>query len=164
MILSRVLLDGAVVSVLAAALIFGSIRANPRLWLNDFPPDIRGAVPPKTVAEKRLSLVWGLPFLAVLFGGPVVSCLLLEQQLGGTSSFTALFLDAFGVALFFNAFDLLIVDWLVLCGFTPRMAVIPGTEGMAGYKDYGYHFRGFLIGIAASGVIATMAATIVYFT
>lgn len=34
----------------------------------------------------------------------------------------------------------------------------PGTEGMAGYRDYWFHFRGFLIGIpiilAASALLA----------
>ena len=69
---SRILVDGAMLSALAVLLIFASLRANPRIWLNDFPPDIRQAVPPKTEAEKRQSLIWGLPFLAVLLGGPAL--------------------------------------------------------------------------------------------
>ena len=66
---SRMLIDGLLMSTAATALIFASLRANPRIWLNDFPPDLRRAVPPKSEAEKRQSLRWGLPFLAVLLGG-----------------------------------------------------------------------------------------------
>lgn len=40
--------DGAILSLLGGFLIYGSLRANPRIWLNDFPKDIRAAVPPKT--------------------------------------------------------------------------------------------------------------------
>lgn len=164
MLWSRILVDGAVLSALAVLLIFASLRANPRIWLNDFPSDIRQAVPPKTDAEKRQSLLWGLPFLAVLLGGPLVSNALLEHQQGGSVSFGALFLNGFGVALFFNLVDLLIVDWLVLCLFTPRFLIIPGTEGMAGYHDYGHHFRGFIIGIGVSAALGVLTATVVYLT
>ena len=161
---SRVLVDGAVLSAFAVLLIFASLRANPRIWLNDFPPDIRRAVPPKTEAEKRQSLIWGLPFLAVLLGGPLISNVILDHQRGGSASLVALVMNGFGVALFFNVVDLLIVDWLVLCRFTPRFLVIPGTEGMAGYKDYGHHFRGFVIGVGVSALLGVLAAAVVYLT
>ena len=162
MVWSRVLVDGAAMSALAMLLIFASLRANPRIWLNDFPDDIRKAVPPKTHAEKRQSLAWGVPFLTVLLGGPLVSNAILEHQRNGSATFGALFLNGFGVALFFNLVDLLIVDWLVLCRFTPRSLVIPGTEGMAGYKDYAHHFRGFVIGIGVSALLGVLTATVIY--
>ena len=106
--------------------------------------------------------VTGVPFLAVLLGGPLVSNAILEHQRNGSATFGALFLNGFGVALFFNLVDLLIVDWLVLCRFTPRSLVIPGTEGMAGYKDYAHHFRGFVIGIGVSALLGVLTATVIY--
>jgi hypothetical protein len=43
--------------------------------------------------------------------------------------------------------------------------VLPGTEGMAGYRNYGFHFRGFLIGIpivlAGSVLCAVIVAILV---
>ena len=45
----------------------------------------------------------------------------------------------------FNALDCLVID----CGLVywkPRFIVLPGTEGLAGYDDYTFHFRGLLIG------------------
>ena len=154
---SKMLIDGLLMSTAATALIFASLRANPRIWLNDFPPDLRRAVPPKSEAEKRQSLRWGLPFLAVLLGGPMLSALGLERAAGG-AAFLQLFAHAFGVAFTFNLVDLLLIDWLVLCTYTPRAFVIPGTEGMAGYKDYGHHFRGFLIGTVFSAVLGLVSA------
>jgi hypothetical protein len=157
---SRVLIDGALLSLVAGVLIFASLWANPRIWLNDFPPDIRAAVPPKTAEEKRQSLLWGLPFLAVLLGAPIVSTTFFAAEHPG-SGFVALVLNAFGVAFVFNIVDLLIIDWLVLCTLTPRGLTIPGTEGMAGYKDYRHHFRGFLIGTAFSLVVGLLSAAVV---
>ena len=160
---SRMLTDGAILSALGGLLIAGSLRANPRIWLNDFPPDIRAAVPPKTTAEKRQSLMWGVPFLLVLVGVPVWSSYMLKRQ-QPEAGFIALFANAFGVGLFFNAFDLLVIDWLVLCRFTPRSLIIPGTEGMAGYKNYGHHFRGFVIGIFVAAFLAALSAAVVSVT
>lgn len=154
---TRALVDGSLLSLAASALIFASLRANPRIWLNDFPPDIRRAVPPKTDAEKRQSTLWGIPFLAVLLGGPLLSTVLLGRTEPG-ATFGRLFFHAFTVAFVFNLVDLLLIDWLVLCALTPRSLVIPGTEGMAGYKDYGHHFRGFLVGTVFSVVVGLMAA------
>ncbi len=160
----RIVTDGAVLAGLATLVILLSLRANPRIWLSDFPPDIRNAVPPKTGAEKRQSLWWGLPLFAILLGGPVVSCLLLERRLTAPASFGMLFVHAYAVASIFNVIDLLVIDWLVICAFTPRWLVIAGTEGMAGYTDYRHHFRGFLVGCLASAVFALPAAALVYLT
>lgn len=160
---SKVLVDGLLMSIAATTLIFASLRANPRIWLNDFPPDLRRAVPPKSEAEKRQSLRWGLPFLAILLGGPMLSTLGLERAVG-EATFLQLFAHAFAVAFSFNLVDLLLIDWLVLCTFTPRAFVIPGTEGMAGYKDYGHHFRGFLIGTVFSAVLGLLAAAVARLT
>jgi hypothetical protein len=42
--------------------------------------------------------------------------------------------------------------------------ILPGTEGSPGYKDYRFHFRGFLIGtvliLVASAVMAAVVAAI----
>jgi len=52
------------------------------------------------------------------------------------------------------------LDWLLFCTITPGFVVIPGSEGMEEYKDYWFHFRGFLKGtifsIAAGLVIAAI--------
>ena len=38
-----------------------------------------------------------------------------------------------------------ILDWLIVCTFTPRWLIIPGAEHIAMPKEYLYHFKGFLM-------------------
>jgi len=78
---------------------------------------------------------------------------------GRDIGFPAAFLNVFGILSVFNAVDLLLIDWLVFCAITPRFLVIKGTEGMAGYKDYLFHLKGFATGtVLAAGAGAALAA------
>ena len=137
------------------AVLLGIGLRNPRLMLQDYPKDVQAAVPPKTEAEQRETVWWAVPFLTLLFGLPLAAAVLARRQVPDLT-FAGGFANAFIVLLAFNAFDWLVIDWLVFCTFTPRFAVLPGTEGMAGYRDYGLHFRGFLIGFGIS-VAASVA-------
>src|SRR3954468_11886275 len=123
LVLRRILVDGALLSVAGSTIIFLSLRVNPRLWLQDFPKDIQDAVAPKTAAERRLSLLFGSPFLAVLV-------------------------------------DLVLIDWVVVCGITPAFVVVPGTEGLPGYRNFRHHARGCLVGTAGSAAMAAIVAAL----
>jgi hypothetical protein len=160
--LTKTLLDGMLLSILASIVLIGSGLYNPRLFLQDYPEEIQAKVPPKTAREKRLSLVIGIPFMILLLIVPFISTLTLKNQQTEYAGLLALFLNAFGVIFIFNLFDLLILDWLVFCTLTPRFFVIPGTEGMAAYKDYGYHFRASLIGTLLSLIGGLLIAGIVF--
>jgi hypothetical protein len=148
--ISRMLADGAILSIIASVYLLIVLYLNPRLFLQDYPEDIQRAVPPKTNEEKRLSLVFGLPFFIALVAVPFLSTINLKYQLGSEFSFCWAALNAIGILLVFNIVDWLILDWFVFCTLTPKFVVIPGTEGMSGYKNYKHHFRGFLIGTALS--------------
>ena len=63
------------------------------------------------------------------------------------SPFLPAFVYGFIAVFVFNLFDLLVLDWLLFCTIQPRMMVLPGTQGMAGYRDYRFHFIGFLKGL-----------------
>ena len=39
----------------------------------------------------------------------------------------------------FNVLDWLVLDWSLVY-WQPRFVVLPGTEGMAGYRSYWFHF------------------------
>jgi hypothetical protein len=124
--------------------------------LQDYPKDVQAAVPPKTDAERRETIWWSLPLLGCVFVPPLAAAIVAKLQLPDLS-FAGAFANAFIVMLAFDLFDLLVLDWLWFCTLTPRFVVLPGTEGLAGYRDYGAHLRGFLIGLglalAASAVI-----------
>jgi hypothetical protein len=150
--LSRIIRDGLILSAIVSPMIAISLYLNPRIWLQDYPSDIQAQVAPKTEKEKRWSLVVGIPFLILLIAVPLLSTLALENRHPGHISFLSLAVHAFGVIAIFNLVDWVVLDWLIFCTFTPKFVVIPGSEGMAGYKDYWFHFRGFLIGTVYSAV------------
>ena len=160
--LIKILSDGLLLSALAAIILIGSGLYNPRLFLQDYPEAIQAIVPPKTAREKRLSILVGIPFMILLLAVPFISTLSFKNQLTEHVGLLPLFLNAFGVIFIFNLFDLLILDWLVFCTITPRFFVIPGTEGMAAYKDYGFHFRAALIGTILSVIGGLLIAGIVF--
>jgi len=144
--------------VLSGVLLAIGVR-NPRVMLQDYPKDVQAAVPPKTAAERRETVWWAVLFLGVLFGAPLAAAIVARSQVPDLT-FAGSFVNAFVVMLAFNLFDWLVADWLVFCTLTPGFVVLPGTEGMAGYKDYALHFRGFLIGLglalAASAAIGAL--------
>jgi len=158
----RIVLHGAVLSFLASALLVVVLRVNPRIFLHDYPEAIQAQVPPKTANEKRQSALLGVPFLLLLAVVPFLSTLALRRSGGTDVSFLNLFLNAFGVSFFFNLVDLLLLDWLLFCTLTPKFLVIPGSEGNPAYKDYGYHFRGSLVGTVISVVAGLVIAAIVW--
>lgn len=160
---SKILLDGAILSVIASLFLIAVLRFNPRLFLQDYPASIQSQVPRKTEREKRQSLIVGIPFLVLLFAVPFISTLNLKRQGGADVSFLQLFLNAFGVAFFFNLVDLLLLDWLMFCTITPRLVVIPGTEGNQAYTDYAFHFRASIIGTVISVAAGLVMAGIVWF-
>jgi hypothetical protein len=155
------LVDAGIYVTLATLLLVGLVLYNPRLMLQDYPPAIKAIVPPKTEQERKLSVRLGLPFLLVLLLYPVYATFVFQGQSGSQAGFARLWLYAFGLAFAFNLWDWLVLDWLVFCTLTPQAFVIPGSEGHPAYKDYFFHFRGFLIGTVFSAVLGSIAAGIV---
>jgi hypothetical protein len=143
--IEHTLLHGLALSIIASLYIIITFIINPRIWLGDYPQAIQDMIPPKNEQEKKLSLILGIPFLVLLFGIPLFSTILLKRH-NPDFTYLALAFNAFGVAFAFNIFDWLILDWLIFCSITPGFMILPGSEGAAAYKDYWFHFRGFLIG------------------
>ena len=146
---------------LATVFLLFLVIYNPRLMLQDYPPAIQEIVPSKTDVEKCWSTLLGLPFLLVLLVFPIYATFAFQEQAGGEAGFLPLWLYAFGIAFAFNLWDWLVLDWLIFCTITPPMFVIPGSEGHPAYKDYFFHFRGFLVGTVFSAVMGLVAAGIV---
>lgn len=161
--LNKTLLDGGLFAIIGGIYILAVLAFNPRLFLNkgDMPPDVLAAVPPKNQQEKRLAFILGIPFLIAIVAVPFVSTLQFRQQAGNDVSFLYLFLHAFAILTIFNLFDLFILDFVLFCTITPRFMVIPGTEGFAGYKDYGFHIRQHLKSLPFMVMGALLIAVII---
>jgi hypothetical protein len=112
----------------------------------------------KTDAERRLSIALGIPFLVLLAAIPFASTLALKTQHQPEISLAQLAIHAFEVGF------TLVLDWLLFCTITPALVVIPGSEGAEGYKEYAFHFRGFLIGTALSAVAGVVIGVLTWIT
>jgi len=159
----KILLDGGLFAILGSIYLLVLMAYNPRLYLNkgDLPPDILAAVPPKTAREKRQAIILGVPFLVAMVAAPFVSTLQFHQQAGNDVGFLYLLLHAFLILMIFNLFDLLILDFGLFCTITPRFMVVPGTEGLAGYKDYGFHIKQHLRALPLMPLAALLIAIVV---
>jgi hypothetical protein len=161
-IVPHALESGLLLSAVLFALLLVVLRANPEIMLNDYPPDIRAKWGPMTERTRRQRAV-----VAVIFGIAVLAVVAWSLTPVRARAEDVTFGAAFAhFAIMFGTFNVL--DWAVLdCGLVywqPRFAVLPGTEGMAGYKDYWFHFRGFLIGIpmilAASALLSAIVSSL----
>lgn len=159
-LLQHSLVYGGVLSLLLSIVVMGSNYWNAEMWLGDYPADIQEQFGPMSEKAKRQRTPVGMLFFAIIVGTLVFSILGLLELSGGTLSFLDVFISTFVVVSVFNIVDLLIIDWLILVIIRPDFSVLPGTEGAAGYSDYGFHFRGFLVGIVFSLVASLITAGI----
>jgi hypothetical protein len=137
----RLVTDGALLSALVGAIIVGSLRWDAEMWLQDYPPDVKAAFGPMSEASKRRQRIIVIPFFIAFFGILIRSTRRLRAERGGKLSFAAAFLHAFLLYQIFVAFDTFVIDGLFLGLIRPDWVILPGTEGMAGYSDYGYTLR-----------------------
>lgn len=153
------LINCLIYNLLVCTALLYLVKKNPRFMMQDYPKQITDQVEPKTEAEKRASIKYGMPFLALMIVYPLFYAIYAKMALG--MGFLQLMLNTFLLVFSFNLVDLIFVDWLIFCTWTPKFIVIPGTEGNAGYKDYKYHFTAFLKGCVFSVVMALVLAIIV---
>ena len=146
---------GFVLSAILFGLLLGVLRWNPEIMLNDYPPDIKVRWGPMTPRTKRQRAVVAAIFLAVIIAVVAWSVETLPTAVSHQMTFASMFghfAIMFGI---FNLLDFCVLD-CALVYWQPRFAVLPGTEGMAGYRSYRFHFHGFLIGIPATATAAAV--------
>jgi hypothetical protein len=140
---------GLSLALTAIMITSGAIAAD--MWVGDYPPAIRLEYGPMSPRGARLRpFVAVLIFLAVLVF-PILGLFALRAKLDYVPFIPAFAFSA-AALLVFNIFDLIVLDWLFFCTIQPRQMVLPGTEGMPGYRDYHFHFIGFLKGIGFCAV------------
>lgn len=139
-----------------------SLRIEPRVWIQDLPERLKALVPPKTPAEKRLTLVFGIPMILWILFAPGLSALSAYRSAGlGEPSFLVLLAWSYGMNVVFNLVDLVVIDWGVVCTWTPRFVIVaPLTPADA--KDYGYHGRAFLKGFVVLVPASVLSSAIAF--
>ncbi|NWG06087.1 MAG: hypothetical protein HXY35_05280 [Chloroflexi bacterium] len=141
----------------AAMLVIGKINAE--MILNDYPPDIRARYGTMSDSTRKQANWITLPLLATL--GLVVALGLGQlRSLSGELTFVETLIVSTLIFQMWNLLDLILLDWFLLMTLKPKFMILPGTEGMAGYRDYGFHFRKFLNGIALTFILALVVTVI----
>lgn len=159
---NKILLDGLIYSIPGSIYLLLMLKVDARMFLNkgDYPDDVLAAVPPRTAQETRKASLWSIPWLLWGFIFPGYSAYTYIQS-PGPVPYWAVLAHTFLIFMTFWLVDLVILDGLIFCLITPGFVVIPGTEGFAGYKDFGMHLRGHFgkgilylafSGLAVSGV------------
>ena len=140
------LLWGLILSAILGALILGVLWANPEIMLNDYPADIRAKWGPMTARTKRQRRLAAGVLLVAILAVVVASIATLPHVVARPLPFGTAFVH---FAVMFGTFN--VIDWLIidsaLVYWQPQFVVLPGTEGLAGYRSYWFHFRGFLLGV-----------------
>lgn len=131
---------------------------NPEIFLDDYPPDIKaqyGPMKPKTRQQRN---VFGIPVFLFMIGFPFFAIIQLAQKNVSPLTFGQIFAGLLNIYTLFNLFDLLVLDWLIFSTLQPRLFRLPGTEGMAGYKDYAFHFWASVKGQIGLTVVSLIGA------
>jgi hypothetical protein len=162
-IVSHALLYGVLLSAVLFTLILGVVKINPEIMLNDYPPDIQAKYVPMSERTKRQRIPVAILVVAVMVGIVTLSFRGVRGDLQGDLLFLPAFLHLFVMFSLFNLLDWLVLDWLIVVTIRPGFMILPGTEGMAGYGDYGFHFRGFLIGTVITSVTSVLVAAVLAF-
>lgn len=156
------LCNGMIWSVLWIAYVYMLLKCFPWEMVHEYPEDIKEKTTLKepTAKQKRQAKLYGgaasIALFAVLAAFPV---LFFHDSAVG---FLRVFFYTWIIAFTWNVVDLLIMDWLLVCTITPDWLILPGTEGCAGYKDYRFHFIGFLQGCIYSSLTALLMAGVAY--
>ena len=155
------LLYGLILSALMTVFILASLRISAEMWLDDYPPDVRAKWGSMSTRAQKLKRRLGLPRLALILTVLVLQVTQLLERSGGFS-FGEVALSLWLSMMVFNLIDLLLIDWFLIMTLRPRWAILPGTEGLQGYLDYGFHFRGFLKGTVGITLAAPILAVVAF--
>ena len=129
------------------------------MFVDNYPPDIKQKYGTMSPRSTRMRPYFAALLFLTLLAIPMMGLFALQAERNSVPFLPA---SAFSVSTLFvfNLFDLMILDWLLFCTIQPRMMVLPGTEGMAGYNDYRFHFIGFLKGLGFSVVGGLLIAVL----
>ncbi|MBQ8950243.1 MAG: hypothetical protein IJ065_03630 [Eubacterium sp.] len=156
------LVEGLVWSVLWMIYIYILVKKYPWEMLHDYPEDIQKAstLPTPSTEQTKNARRFSVLFSLMIFG--VMIAFGVVQYAGEKVSFGEMFLFTLIIAMVWNVVDLIVMDWLIICKLTAKWVIIEGTEGCKGYKDYMYHFKGFLIGCVYMIILALIISGIDY--
>ena len=160
-IISNAFVYSLILSAILFSLVLGLTKLNPEIMLKDYPPDIQAKYGPMSARSKRQRIPVALFFIVVLVGLVALSFQEVRTNARGDIPFLGAVVHLLVMFSVFNLLDWLVLDWLIVVTICPGFIILPGTEGLAGYKDYGFHFRGFVIGMGITAITSVLVGGII---
>jgi hypothetical protein len=152
---------GMMLSTVLTIMIVASFLINKEMWLQKYPPDVIARWGPISGKARRQHLVFAILFFGMMIGAMVYDVIRLVLVLGTPPSFLVIFASIVIVFALFNLVDAVIIDWLILMVLWPGLVVLPGTEGMSGYKDTRRWTINLIKGFALAPIAGLLVAGIV---
>lgn len=152
---------GSIAVLFSGAVLLAVLFLTPYALIDDYPEDIHEAAPAPTPGQKCAGLSSGIAFVIVLFAS-ITGVVWAWGAQHPEASYLELALMTFILSVMFALFDLIIIDWLIICTWRPKALVYPGTEDCAGWRDYGFHVKeqlqpkALLVLVGASVVIGLL--------
>ena len=149
-------------SLLWILYVYMLLKCFPWEMVHEYPEDIREKTTlqePSEQQKKQTKLYGGMASIALFLILSLFPILYYRQT---PETFLHVLFYTWIIAFTWNVVDLLIMDWLLVCTITPDWLVLPGTEGCRGYKDYRFHFIGFLQGCIYISLTALIMGGIAY--
>lgn len=162
LIIRESLTIGALLSAVLTILIIASLLINKEMWLQDYPPDVKAKWGPMSDKAKRQRFVFAIILFGLMIGAMAYDVIRLNTLLATPPSFLAIFVSIVIVFATFNLVDAVIIDWLILLVLWPGLGVLPGTEGMAGYRDARLWTINLLKGFVLAPVAGVVVAGLVF--
>ncbi|WP_433325277.1 hypothetical protein [Spirillospora sp. CA-294931] len=153
---------GVALGVAFTVAVFAGAAASRDFLLNDYPRTIQDRYGrPKSARGRRVAIVFGV----AVWGGcglPLMTMAMvgLDGALDDGLDFPSAAVCAALVFATLSLWDLVVLDWIILAGFRPRLLVLPGTEGMKEYRDLRFHLVAALKGSPAIAVVGLVTATV----
>ncbi|MFF8285584.1 hypothetical protein ACF06W_23075 [Streptomyces albus] len=150
---------GLALSLLFTAAVFAGAAISRDFLLDDYPPAIRHRYgKPRSTRGHRVATLFGV-FVWGICGLPLMTAAMVGLD-GALANGVEFLPAAVCAALMFatlTAWDLIVLDWIILAGLRPRLLVLPGTEGMAEYRDLRFHLHAALKGSPLILVVGLLA-------
>lgn len=158
--LGTALVHGLIWSMMWCAAVNFIMMRWPHVFLHDYPKELQEIItlPPFTKKKTAYTVtaIAMLIIFAFLFWSGIYTYRVDEVP------YWIIFAHIFLVSMCWNLFDLVVMDWLIFCIRQPKYMVLPGSEGHKAYRDFRFHFIGFLKGTVISLLGSGIAAGICY--
>ncbi|MDO5095717.1 MAG: hypothetical protein Q4D65_04080 [Peptostreptococcaceae bacterium] len=156
------IIEGLVWSVLWMITVMVVVQKFPWLIEHDYPEDVRksGDFSPSNEREKKKGALFaGISFfllMSLLISAGVV------HYKGESTLYRFIWMHLWIMCMMWNIVDLIILDWLMICTWEMRWAILPGSKGCPGNRDYRFHAIGFVKGFFVMSLMSLFFAGISY--